>query len=222
MTAIFAEATRYQECSDPPSVTISDYKKAFQYPKIKVAMFRLAFQSQQRRFVQLGRITPMKQQSKPVTKKAKPSAFRKKAEEAGYWLVIFGGVAVIGAMVWAVTEDFFKRDYSDEIYNEARQICIKDDNLRREMGPGPLTISIGLRGTTRNRLMTGYSMINGKKHLLVQFHASTPTKAAIVSAEARLKNNVYVLDYISVLLPEGRQVVIQDRKKIVRGRFGFY
>lgn len=174
----------------------------------------------QKRFLQLGRIQPIKQPVKTIQKPLISQKWKKRGEEAGYAAVIFGGVCVGGAMLWALVPELFGRNDAEELYQEASMLVMSSEIATRYLG-FPIQCSVGPLGTNRNRLITASNMIGGKRHLIVQFFATGRNGSAVVTADARKLNSKHILELVEMDL-NGTRVVIQDtRLKPKKGRFGF-
>lgn len=126
-------------------------------------------------------------------------------------------------MIYALVEERSGSYESEEIYDSSVLTIQSDAKLMSILG-FPIHVSVGVPGTNRNRLMTGVKYVNGKKHMVVQFHcySSKSNVTGLVTADARKINSKYVIEMVTVDLSDGRQVVCLDsRVQLRKGRFGF-
>jgi hypothetical protein len=174
----------------------------------------------QKRFLQLGRIQPIKQPVKNIKKPLISQKWKKRGQEIGYGAVVFGGICIAGAMVWALVPELFGRNDAEELYEDASMRVMSSEIATKYLGY-PIQCSVGPLGTNRNRLISGTNYAGGKKHLIVQFFATGRNGSAIVTADARKLNSKYILETVEMDF-NGSRIVLQDsRLKPKKGRFGF-
>jgi hypothetical protein len=179
-----------------------------------------------RHYVSLGRITPIKQIPKNISKPSSAvSKWKAGLVEGSNWLIIGGGIFLLGAVGYSLMGELFdsRNEAYTQLFDDASYLIKADVQVKKRFG-APLHCSYGPRATTRNRLITGEEWRLKKKYSIVQFYVSSPSKEGFVTVRAlRLKNNTLQVESIDIEdLSDSNQKslhLVLGRK--MKSRFGF-
>ncbi|XP_061188384.1 mitochondrial import inner membrane translocase subunit Tim21-like [Saccostrea echinata] len=142
-----------------------------------------------------------------------------KVVEAGkdltYIGVILLGAGVIGYVFYNLYQELCGTDGATSVYNAAADICIKDDRVINAMGEPIKVFGMTDRRGRRKHVSHEEFMVNGVKHMRMNFYIQSPHKVGTVYAEIKQepdKESEYVYLIVELKGFPSKTIVIVDKR----------